>query len=375
MRRAVRLVRRSELNRWRGWRYGPLLAVVVVGGLWAAGSASAASAPPAVTPSYLFSIPTASGSLTGRNDQHLTLRLTRTRDYLTRFTDRPLRQATVVANVDFARRFASYFADSPPNAVLTYTPRGARIPVSIVLTITAPHWSPKHSTWTFQATRIRKTSDTLPGSTNHIKPPPIPNPHTFTNATLLIDDTEGGCDLVPSAECEFATLAGANLQGLDLNGIDFTGADLTGADLIGADLTGANLSGTNFTGADLNDVILTGATLYGTNFTNASIVNTDLESLQLWNDNLTATNLSGDNLTSAVLDYSYLHNTNLVGANLLNAVLLGTALSNTNFTDANLTGVDLSAAQWDGFVNLAGATLCDTTGYYGNIIDTSCPMS
>ena len=187
MRRAVRLLRRSELNRWRGWRYGPLLAVVVVGGLWAAGSASAASAPPAVTPSYLFSIPTASGSLTGRNDQHLTLRLTRTRDYLTRFTDRPLRQATVVANVDFARRFASYFADSPPNAVLTYTPRGARIPVSIVLTITAPHWSPKHSTWTFQATRIRKTSDTLPGSTNHIKPPPIPNPHTFTNATLLID--------------------------------------------------------------------------------------------------------------------------------------------------------------------------------------------
>lgn len=153
----------------------------------------AAASSRAVTPSYLFSIPTASGSLIGRNDRHLTLRLIGTRRYLTRFTDRPLRQATVVANVDFARRFASYFADSAPNAVLTYTRPGTQIPVSIVLTIAAPRWNATRSTWTFRATRIRKTSDTLPGSTR-ISPPRIPNPRTFTHATLLID---GGSTSVP----------------------------------------------------------------------------------------------------------------------------------------------------------------------------------
>ena len=83
-------------------------------------------------PAYLFSIEAGSGSLTKRADNHLTLRLIGARDYLTQFTDRPLRQAFVVANVDFARRFAGYFPSSKPNAVLAYTPRGAQIPASIV---------------------------------------------------------------------------------------------------------------------------------------------------------------------------------------------------------------------------------------------------
>ena len=61
---------------------------VAMGGLIGGDSAIAAASPRALTPSYLFSIPTASGSLAGRNDRHLTLRLTGTRDYLTRFTDR-----------------------------------------------------------------------------------------------------------------------------------------------------------------------------------------------------------------------------------------------------------------------------------------------
>jgi hypothetical protein len=161
--------------------------VVAIGVLFGSDSALAAPTPRAVTPTYLFSIPTASGSLTGRNDRHLTLRLTGTRNYLTRFTDRPLRQAFVVANVDFARRFRTYFAASDPNAVLTYTPTGAQIPVSIVLTVGHPRWSAHHRSWTFSATRIRKQPDNLPGTTVQIKPPLIPNPQSFKNATLLID--------------------------------------------------------------------------------------------------------------------------------------------------------------------------------------------
>jgi hypothetical protein len=154
----------------------------------ACGSAVTRSPRPAA-PGYLFSIPASSGSLTGHDDTHLTLRMTRARDYLTRFTDRPLREAFVVANVDFAARFAHYFASSKPNAVLTFTPRGEQVPVSIVLTIGAPRWNASHATWTFPATRIRKQADNLPGSAPHRTPPLIANPHHFDHATLLIDDS------------------------------------------------------------------------------------------------------------------------------------------------------------------------------------------
>ncbi|HEY6398115.1 MAG TPA: hypothetical protein VIX82_11735, partial [Solirubrobacteraceae bacterium] len=156
------------------------------------GQAVVATTRPTPSAEYLFSIPTASGALTGPGDKHLTLKLVGTRDYLTRFTDRPLRQAFVVSNVDFVRRFKGYFGSSEPNAVLTYTPAGARIPVSIVLTVGQPQWNAKRSTLTLPATRIRKQLDNLPGTTVHIKPPLIPSPRRFTQATLIIDDTAAG---------------------------------------------------------------------------------------------------------------------------------------------------------------------------------------
>jgi hypothetical protein len=203
--RQLPLIRRS----YGGVRaLGALTVAVAV--LIGCSSALAAASPQPPAASYLFSIPTASGSLTGPNDQHLTLRLTGTRDYLTRFTDRPLRQAFVVANVDFAKRFKGYFADSDPNAVLTYTPRGSQIPVSIVLTIGQPRWNATRSTWTFPATRIRKQPDNLPGF--HIKPPSIPNPRSFKQATLFIDSTSLGHNdnptLPPGGCLEYPQLCG-----------------------------------------------------------------------------------------------------------------------------------------------------------------------
>lgn len=187
----------------------PAIVALAVGlaALWASSSAPAAQsanrsalAAASAAPSYLFSIPSAGGSLTGRNGQHLTLRLTGARRYLTRFTDAPLRQATVVANVDFARRFASYFADAYPNAVLTYTPAHKQIPVSVVVTIGHPRWNGRRAAWTFPATRIRKQTDNLPGTTVHINPPVIPNPHSFKHATLLIDDGATGPGIGSSSD-------------------------------------------------------------------------------------------------------------------------------------------------------------------------------
>jgi hypothetical protein len=155
----------------------------------------------AVTPArqqlnYLWAIPSTSGSLTGPNDQHLTLRLVGVRNYLTRFTDRPVRKAYVVANVDFVRRFKHYFADSNPNAVLSYSPDGNATPIAIVLQVGQPRWDPNASTLTFPAKRIPHMEDDLPDSTVHIKPPFIPNPRHFARASLFIDSAScvlNGC--------------------------------------------------------------------------------------------------------------------------------------------------------------------------------------
>jgi hypothetical protein len=136
-------------------------------------------------PRFLFSIPAASGSLTGSGDADLTLRMTGARKYLTQFTDRPLREAFVVSSVDFAKNFDDYFAKSDPNAVLTFTPTGEKIPVSIVLKIGQPRWNAGSSTWTFPATRIRKK----PSGDAAIKPPQIANPRRVNGVTLVIDDS------------------------------------------------------------------------------------------------------------------------------------------------------------------------------------------
>ncbi len=149
---------------------------------------SAATAPQ--QPNYMWSIPSASGSLTGPNDQHLVLRLVGVRDYLTRFTDRPIRKAYVVANADFVRRFKRYFADANPNAVLSFSEGRNRIPTEVVLQIGQPQWDPKTSTLTFPAVRIPHMEDDLPDSTVHIKPPLIGNPRHFDHAALFIDS---GC--------------------------------------------------------------------------------------------------------------------------------------------------------------------------------------
>ena len=156
------------------------------------GTRTVTSRLPAVTPArqqinYLWTIPSASGSLTGPNDQHLMLRLVGVRNYLARFTDRPVRRAYVVANADFARRFKHYFADSNPNAVLSYSLGGKATPIAIVLQVGQPEWDPKTSTLTFAAKRIPHMEDDLPDTTVHIKPPFIPNPRHFGKAGLFID--------------------------------------------------------------------------------------------------------------------------------------------------------------------------------------------
>ncbi|MBV8994434.1 MAG: hypothetical protein JO287_12240 [Pseudonocardiales bacterium] len=93
----------------------------------------------------------------------------------------------MVANADFVRRFKGYFANANPNAVLSFSEGGRRIPTEIVLRIGQPQWNPKASTFTFPAVRILKSEDNLPDTTIHIKPPLIANPRHFDRASLFID--------------------------------------------------------------------------------------------------------------------------------------------------------------------------------------------
>jgi uncharacterized protein YjbI with pentapeptide repeats len=329
-------------------RFTAVAAAVAVAALTGGGSALAATTSGPVALSYLFSVPAASGSLTGPNDQHLRLRLTGAPNYLSRFTDRPLSQAFVVANVDFVGRFKHYFANSRPNAVLTYTRSGGQIPVSIGLTIGQPRWDAHHHTWTFAATRIRQQTENLPGTTVHITAPLISTPGHFTGGTLLIDDSEscGQGVFEPYEDCQGADLAFVDLSGADLTGGNCSGANLTDANLTGANLTGVNFTGADLSGAQLTDSDLTGSDLTGQDLSGGVFIGSDLADVDLTGADLTGADLPGVNLAFA----------NLAGVNLTD-----TDLAIADLTDANLTGADVTGADF------GGARVCGAILPQGNI--------
>ena len=320
---------------------------VVVAALTGCCSALAATTPGPVAPSYLFSIPSASGSLTGADDQHLTLRLTGTRDHLTRFSDRPVLQSLVIANVAFARRFR-HFVRSRSNAVLTYTQSGSQIPVSTVLTVDRPRWDARRHTWTFSASRIGKRGRNAPGANIYVKPAAIPARRSFTRATLVIDHPEN-CHrgvFQPYEDCENSDLAFANLSGADLTGVNFAGANLTDANLTGADLTSVDFTGANLAGVQLTDADLTGSDLTGEDLTGENLIGTDLADVDLTDADLTGVDLPGVNLGFA----------NLTGANL----------TDTNLSDANLTGADLDGDDVNS-TDFGGARVCGAILPQGSI--------
>lgn len=154
-----------------------LAAAIVVG-------VARAAVPPA---SFLFSQDAGGGSLRGPNEQHLTLTLHPVRDWVTRFTDRPYRAAETVDIRDFLARWQERFAKRPPNAVLSYRVAGDPFPRDMVLELTRPRYDAARKTMTYDARRIRRTTDTFAGTKHHRKPVVYPIPRAFGAATLFID--------------------------------------------------------------------------------------------------------------------------------------------------------------------------------------------
>ena len=143
---------------------------------------------PTTPVSYLFVEDAEGGAITGPDDQHLTLKLTRVRNYVTAFSDRPIRKAEALPNDDFVYIWPRAFAGAPPNAVLSYRLPGQPQPINIVLTLTHPQYDSKNKTLSFEAVRILQTLETY-YINSYINPSvkAVATPKRFGSASLFID--------------------------------------------------------------------------------------------------------------------------------------------------------------------------------------------
>ncbi|MEI8261394.1 MAG: hypothetical protein WCG77_07805 [Actinomycetes bacterium] len=160
------------------------LVTLAVAGLLTAGSPAQAA-----TPAYLFTVQAVAGSTTPGHsatgeDERFTLTL-RGVDPVTKFADRPFRAASVMSPAALVSNWNAWFADSSPNAVLTFARTSGKAPQSIVVTLTRPRYNSAGSTLTFTATRTYRTLDPSQKGKDWQRPA---TPHTFTSASLFIDD-------------------------------------------------------------------------------------------------------------------------------------------------------------------------------------------
>ena len=152
----------------------------------------------------LFVEEAAGGTLTGPDDQHLTLTLKGLRDYVTSYSDRPIRQASLLPNQQFVDMWHNYFRTSSPNAVLSIKTSNIKdnqaikqqggvspaiVPISFVLTLSNPHLAADHKSVTYEAKRIFKsTADATKLPYNKPTVLVLATPQKFGAAVLNIDN-------------------------------------------------------------------------------------------------------------------------------------------------------------------------------------------
>lgn len=251
--------------------------------------------------SFLWVQTATNGTITGDGEE-LVLTLEGVPDHLIRFTDRPMRDADVVAPEDTARRWSEFFATSAPNATLTYQLDGSDAPSVLALTLGQPTYDQEAATMTYPATVLGLEPDHLPDATRTVDTPEVEIPEEFGAASLFIDSAT---PCWQAANGKPLRCAGANLAGITLPsgsshpGSNFSNADLSGATLAGVDLSrsafySTNLDGTNLSGATLKSVSLFEATWNSTDFSKADLSDADLRCTgPLGTMNLTGTILTG----------------------------------------------------------------------------------
>jgi hypothetical protein len=156
-----------------------LVGAVLVGAVWWSVAGAQTS-----QPSWLFSQTSTGGTFAPTDDGEYTLTLTGVDSFVTAFTDRPVRDATIVDLADFVAAWPDAFASSAPNAVLVeHQPSGQSD--STVVTLYDPVLA--GDTLTFRVVALRESNPEsfidAPGNFS-LKPPAA-----FETASLFIDTT------------------------------------------------------------------------------------------------------------------------------------------------------------------------------------------
>lgn len=311
---------------------------------------------PAPAPSYLFTVEAAHGTTTQLKARGTTERMTITLDRVrpvTQFADRPLRDAKLISPAALATHWSTWFADSPPNAVMTWSDRAHRAPSSFVVTLTKAAYDPLRRQLTFTAERDPRQHDPVEKSPNWTR---LKTPTTFTQASLFIDNAGSrvvnGCTLASNAQCPGADLSGGDLSFLGpLMGVNLSGANLSNANMYQAIFGSSDFTGANFTGTDLSAAVFGGSKLdnvtnrYGrgpNDVSASSLTHADLEYADLHGMHANSADFTGANLAGANLAYADLSHANFNGANLVGADFTGASIDNTTFYGADLTGATIT---------------------------------
>ena len=387
-----------------------------------ASPASSATASTEESPTYLFTISSETGTIAGigedTGNETLTLTLNAVRDHATQFADRPIRDAYVLPTEDLVDRWDGWFADVPPNAVLTFTRPGDPMPHSIVLQLDSPVYDGNAGTLTFTAKHLHRQPRISADAVTTVDLPNTPAPDTFTTATLFIDSVDelpvfdqdaatatspeptataearetsppasepgepqnqpqSAANDTPALSTDMSAENGATNSRIvgtcvikpaalcwkaDLRDADLSGADLRDASLYGANLYGADLRNANLSGADLTNANLSSADLRNANLSGANVSYTDLRRARLGNANLSGADLRNANLTETNLTFA-----NLTGARLFRASLVGADLTNANLTNANLEAADLYQADLTN-ANLTNANILSAATLTGTFL-------
>lgn len=175
-----------------------LLSVSLVLVVAAAPATAAPAQPKAKTVQSLFVLNAAKGSLSHHGGKRWTLRLGRSAPLVTRFTDRPVRQADSTPLRTFIRQWKAYgFSADPPNAALVIAgaPKGRDV---FVFTLRRPRISGR--TVVFSATPVGATTaglaafagraDGLPGLRRVGARADTARPIRFASSSLFVDGGE-----------------------------------------------------------------------------------------------------------------------------------------------------------------------------------------
>lgn len=303
-------------------------------------------------PSYLFTVEAPDGTTTILKPRGTVERMRLTLngvEPVTMFTDRPLRNARLISPTALSTHWSTWFADSPPNAVLTWSAGAGKAPSSFVVTLTDVDYDADRRQLTFTAERDPRKHDPAEKGPNWQR---RTTPSTFTQASLFIDNAGvtivNGCTIASNSSCPGADLSGANLSRLWM-----TAGPILNFNAAGANVTNANAKMVVFGSSDF-----TGSDFTGTDLGSANIVSSAM-------DQITAPFV---NLAGSTLDYSTFTDANLQWANLSSGTAMGADFTNANLAGVDFSWKDLSRADFSG-ANLVGANFTgariDGTKFYG----------